>query len=99
MKPYDLYKGGTRAPEMLGIPRDICIMLFTLAVVLAMSVWKPLILIAVPGYWWCLNIYRKDKDGFRINKLWFFTTWLHSFLKGDDAEYLNADHNFDEYKK
>lgn len=99
MQPYDLFKGGTRAPEMLGIPRDICIMIFAFAAALAMIVWKPLFLLSVIVYWRCLNVYRKDKDGFRIYKLWLTTTWLHAFLKGEDAEYLNADHSPEEYKR
>lgn len=99
MKPYDFFKGGTRAPESLGIPRDICIMIFASTGALAMMFWKPLFFLSFFVYWRCLSIYRKDKDGFRINKLWLTTTWIHSFFKGEDAEYLNADHSFDEYKK
>ncbi|EJB6975664.1 VirB3 family type IV secretion system protein [Enterobacter hormaechei] len=92
MSPYDLYKGATRAPESLGIPRNACLYIFTVSAALAMMFYKPLFLISIPIYWKCLNLYREDKDNFSIVGLWIKTTWIHKFLCGDDAEYLCDDY-------
>ncbi|KAB1469238.1 hypothetical protein FZI27_20155 [Cronobacter sakazakii] len=92
MQPYDLYKGATRAPESLGIPRDICIYVFSVSASLALMFFKPLFIISIFLYFLCLRIYKEDKDNFNIISLWLKTTWRHKLLRGDDSAYLSDDY-------
>lgn len=98
MQPYDLYKGATRAPETFNIPRNIFLFVLTISAAFALILFKPLVMISIPIYFFCLRTYRDDKDGFAIVHLWIVTTWLHKLLKGDDAEYSIEDYSEKEMK-
>ncbi|NPE57396.1 VirB3 family type IV secretion system protein [Dickeya dadantii] len=97
MTKYPLFKGATRAPQIMGIPRNVAVANFAFFTAIAIAVWKPIIFLSIPIYFWLAKEYKKDPDALRTKFLFFKTTYLNSF-EPKNSEYLMSDYS-DEIKR